>query len=561
MAAQEPGLVGSFLTPLGLEGHKESAVLLPIDSVFSCACVCTTWLSACDSVEGLLVPPIALKHTVVPQDIRFVDRYERAERYKNARMRATVQALAWCLRRFPRTRAIHLTGWIGQGWNIDQRVLMESLDNYSWCLDLDFHEAWPWLDDLLAMALGMNCPCLESLRGCRVSKSLSKMALANLAVRCPRLQHIKLQGLEMPVGAAELWQMHFVFPNCLSLDLSFNDSFGDAALRALARKSRKLQYLSISHTSVSDDGIRLLSQGLFPDLRGLAVGGLNISNPILDEFVLSETISRLRTISFYCQDINTTHLKHMSERCSMLTELQLDNDDDEGHFQSSDLIEFLHKMDGRLEALNVGPIFNDAVAHVVGACCPRLRHFRIGMLDEDSPGRRFTDAGLTSILQSCPLLEGLDIEGCKKLSLYGRRWKKGPVAFAQLLGSFGQQLKFVIVHGCSFRALDLLRKTLPKTFFDHNGNVDFEFFEYQDIAADDSFLETYGVYDSDNSFEDDESEFDDESEDDDDFPYGPRQGRGRGTGRGQGATPKPKAKAKVKAAPKAKAKSRRGRGY
>lgn len=54
---------------------------------------------------------------------------------------------------------------------------------------------------------------------------------------------------------------------------------------------------------------------------------------------------------------------------------------------AQDLIAFLQATSGRLEALNAGPIFNDAAACAVGACCPRLRRLSIGYLGERERAR------------------------------------------------------------------------------------------------------------------------------------------------------------------------------
>ena len=103
--------------------------------------------------------------------------------------------------------------------------------------------------------------------------------------------------------------------------------------------------------------------------------------------------------------------------------------------------------------------------------------------DGDDRNTRFTDAGLSSILEGCRYLELLKISNSVHLFLYGRRWANGPVRFAELLARKAPQLKWVTVHGCSLHCLALLRKSLPLTIFDHDGDTSATNFEYKESDA------------------------------------------------------------------------------
>lgn len=543
-----PELVGHFLSPLGLETQGHNSCLLSIGFVFDCACVCTEWSTAVSTaVEGVLVPPITLQSVIEPEEPAYgsKDRRKRALKYKSARMQATVESLAWCLHRFPRTRGISVVGWTGSIGSIQERVL---IDQITMCTHDDhFREGeWPWVTDMLAMSLASYCPRLESLRGSRVAKEgLSQMAVARLAEHCPNLQYIDLSGLRAPAGLVRRRSFKLFPPRLVSIDLSFVEWFDNDTLKSLALHSSELKFLSLSHTKVADAGIDFLSQGGMPNLIGLDIGGLTISRDTLEGLLNSDVIRRSRALNLYCQEIRPQDLNVLAERCPELSELQLGHDADVGQHGPEDLVMFLGATRNRLLSFNVGPIFNDAVARAVAHNCPRLRWFVAGFGHRNT----LTDGGLSAVLGSCKRLEVLDVCGSEQLSLFGRQWSQGPACFARLLASKGQHLKWMSVHGCSFRALSLLRKRLPATIFDHDGCTDFLDIDYVDIEPDDSLMASYDVvtgYSTDSLSD---------SGDPDTWRNGPVRARAKAKPTAKPRA-RPGAKAKAKAKPKAKTKSR-----
>lgn len=338
------------------------------------------------------------------------------------------------------------------------------------------------MDDFLVMALSRWCPLLESLAECRAANLLSQNGLKQLAAQCPRLRHLNLShwGTFTPLPEVHVWDTFLVFPQLCSVNLTFVKDFNDAMLAALAQHSKHLRDLSISHTRVSGRGVRLLAEGIFPKLNGLGIGGLSVDRAALNDLLSSAAFAQLQTMCFYANGLSAADLQQIHQKGLALSKLALEDDGGEfledfsGDYHARDLEPLLRGIGNRLEALDVGPIFDDTAAHVMGTSCQRLRHFAACF---PAP---LTDLGLVSILDGCPCLESLDVPHLESLSLFGRRWAAGPLQFARLLKNKGTTLKWVTVHGCSLRCLNLLQRTRPMVFFHHDGHVEHPF-EYDNV--------------------------------------------------------------------------------
>jgi len=550
--------------------------LVPIALVYGCACVCKEWRDALfEGTDGLLVPPVALRWVSKPNDYQWEDREQRAVQWKKMRMKVTVQCLAWVLQRFPRLRALSLTGWCEDMDTVQRRlaVLLECTEAWN-SYDSSFGFQWPVVDDHLALAIGRWCPRLEFLPGCRFDETFSSQALAHLAARQPRLRALAVQSSTVPAPSTKMWIAALSFPHLRSLNVSYIKFVTDDVLVTIAKGCPKLEDLSLPGTRVGDRGIRFLAKGGFPCLRAIAMGDLRVSSAVVRELLCSAMIARVHTLDLYNHALLGTDLQLLTKHCPTLAWLSLQNDDFTPLISQSELSTFIEASGANLRGLRLDAVFSNALARTVGASCPRLSHFLVGGIDRSHD---FSDAGLRAVLEGCPHLKVLDVAFCEGLSLFGRRWGAGPQRFATLLAELGGRLRWVSVHGCSHRALSLLRRTLPLAYFDHDGYIDTSIeVEYKDTESIDSLMQVYGIQsDSDDSFHSGGDDDEDEEDDDGEFDVGDHDipttrgraragagvvagvggGRGRG-GRATAAKAKAKGKAKAKAKVKAKAKAK-----
>ena len=474
-------LLGNILAALGFEvtisdgfgGHglKKVVMFFNIGDVLRCASVCQTWHDAAQSsVKGLVVPPVLLKHVPKPRHLGYAQR-DNALKFITNHRRATTQALAWCLHRFPVLETLTCVGSSKNDAGIDHQLYCQFGPTMQWS---DVHSidlvapAGAILDDHLAGVLGRHCHQLESLRGCEMDCFFSDSALNFLIQQCPNIQALSLPKNELCKYPMKRRPWEFL-RNLRALDVTDVMTFNDISLTFVSEHCKHVQELLIGHTGVSGKGVEFLARGNLPDLAVLNLGGIGLEEQGVCELAASKIGDQLCGLAINM--IDSSGLRALGEKCICLKHFCIEDDWPYKSHTTKDLIEFVEGLSGRLQTLILGrtDAFGDDVAVALGRCCPNLRVFRT-----DDIGLSFTDEGLRAMLLGCTQLRSLVISRCVGLSLYtstpappsANSSVPTYVRFANLLCNESKVLRHVDVMGCSFDALEVLRNECPEILFE-----------------------------------------------------------------------------------------------
>jgi F-box/leucine-rich repeat protein 2/20 len=205
--------------------------------------------------------------------------------------------------------------------------------------------------------------------------------------------------------------------------------------------------------------------------------------------------SNLRCIRLEsCMRISDEGWCEVAKKFPLLEEVNISNG-----FQSKETLEVIGQSCPLLKSLTYyGMSFDitrDDQAFVIANTMPGLCHL-------DIHGNELTNVGLLAILDGCPLLESLNIEGCNNLDITVSLWQR-----------LNSQIKHLLIWEDCPDSYDNLQ--LEFAYEDSDGNSYWEYVEKFD-EDDDEEEEEEDDDDDDGEEEDDDDDDDEEEEDDDD---------------------------------------------
>ncbi len=202
---------------------------------------------------------------------------------------------------------------------------------------------------------------------------------------------------------AQLQKLCQVWLNLQNIDVSDCRKINNVGARAIATHCRQLQHVNVSHTRITNDGVRDLASC---PLQSLDVGHCSIDNDVLRD--LAQSRPQLQSLDLAgCRNIDNAGLAHLAN-LNQLRSLHFGgnrNIDNAGLAHLANLI--------LLQSLNLAgcPNIGDAgLAHLVNL--EQLQSLNL------AGGDNITDAGLAH-LANLTLLQSLDLAGCSNIGDVG----------------------------------------------------------------------------------------------------------------------------------------------
>jgi hypothetical protein len=303
-----------------------------------------------------------------------------------------------------------------------------------YCPNLTTLQGANFLTDVILRKIAEGCPLLETflLEG----RSCSNEALKALAQHCHQLRYVSirtdtevpLDGLLQLVGSCAQLTTLQIISHRYNLGMNHPRHLTESLLLQLAANCPEIAKIELNFANLSESGFHALVEHC-PKLHSLTITYSNLA---------AATPARTLEFSFHALEVLTIRsvslddgsLDGLLRCCPALTTLELVELDGLSYRGLCKLgthaprLEVLH-MDSNDDATT------DEVLLNVAAHCSALRVFKVPRCED------LSDEGVCAVIQACPHLEDIDLEGIESLT--------DAVLFA--LGAHSQQLRTLRVDG------------------------------------------------------------------------------------------------------------------